>query len=281
MQFFKADNHRGQNFLTPQFFNPVLQDARPLPDRDTTIDKRPVRGNRLLRHGAAFALHNDIGCKWNEATYQVELARTLEKTKTAAIRELPITVTFGQFSKTYQINLLVSQAGVYELKAVNAIDNAHIGQVLNYLRLVDATRAKIVNFRPFSVESKFVNCNDTLEERQKFDIDGGEYKGPAVLRQVVNGMLRDLGTKLSVSLYNECVLANIGSVITMPTTPNAFVSQAFQMVEDAEAFTITSIESHACHHREHLRKMASKAMLNAFHWINVTPKVIRLETITP
>jgi len=231
--------------------------------------------------GASFALHNDFGCKWNEATYQFELAQRLKKVKTAAIRELPTSVTFGQFSKTYQIDLLVSEAGVYELKTVNAINNSHIGQVLNYLRLLNATRAKIVNFRPFSVESKFVNCNDTLEERRKFDIDSGEYNGPAVLRQVVDGMLRDLGTKLSVSLYNECVLANIGTLISIPTTIGAIVNQTFQMVEDSEAFTVTSIESQASQHREHLRKMASKAMLNAFHWINVTPKVIRLKTITP
>jgi len=59
--------------------------------------------------GAAFALHNDIGCKWNEATYQFEFAQRLKKVKTAAIRELPISVTFGQFSKTYQIDLLVSE----------------------------------------------------------------------------------------------------------------------------------------------------------------------------
>jgi len=55
----------------------------------------------------------------------------------------------------------------------------------------------------------------------------------------------------------------------------------FQMVEDSEAFTITSIESEASHHREHLRKMVSKAMLNPFHWINVTPQVVRLATISP
>jgi len=61
----------------------------------------------------------------------------------------------------------------------------------------------------------------------------------------------------------------------------AIACQSFQNVKDSEAFTITTIESQACHHRKHLQKMASKAMLNAFHWINVTPKVIRLETITP
>ena len=231
--------------------------------------------------GVAFALHNEIGCKWNEATYQAELAQRLEQAGTASIRELPVTVTYEQFAKTYKIDMLVLATGIYELKTVKAIDNAHIGQVLNYLRLLNATRAKIVNFRPFSVESKFVNCNDTLEDRRAFDLDSGEYRGPVELRHSAIGMLNELGTKLSVSLYNECILANVGRLIPVLSLPGANVTQRLQIVEDFEAFTITAIESQVCHHREHLRKMASKARLKAFHWINVTPRVVRLETITP
>ncbi len=229
--------------------------------------------------GLAFNLHNDIGCKWNEATYQTELALRLEKSKLAVYRELPVIVTFGQFSKTYYVDLVVSSTGIYELKTVKAIDDAHIGQVLHYLRLLDATRGKIINFRPLSVESKFVNCNDTLEQRRTFEIDSGEYRGPRELRDNSVAMLRDLGTKLSVSLYNQCLLDNVGRLMSLTSSPCRSSSQSFQIVDESEAFSVTAIENRTCHHREHLRRMVARTSFKLFHWINVTPKVMRLETI--
>ncbi len=70
-----------------------------------------------------------------------------------AICEVPLTVSFGTFSKTYRLDLLVDELAIYELKTVAVISKSHIGQVLNYLRLLNATRAKIINFRNHQVES--------------------------------------------------------------------------------------------------------------------------------
>ncbi|MEM9827696.1 MAG: GxxExxY protein [Planctomycetota bacterium] len=230
--------------------------------------------------GVAFALHNELGCKWNEFAYQAELFKRLIAGGLNATREFQINISFGKFTKTYKVDLLVSQAGVYELKAVDAITKDHIGQVLNYLRLLNATRAKIVNFRPLSLESMFVNCSDTRKERSRFDIDSGEYRGPKSLKQQAIGMLRELGTKLSISLYNECLLANAGVWARPSSSQGGACSQKFQMVSDAEAFSVTAFESKTCHHREHLSRMTAYAGLTHFHWINVTPAIVRLETIS-
>lgn len=230
--------------------------------------------------GKAFDIHNQLGCKWNEVTYQVELADQLSGMASTAEREVPIQVEYGRFRKTYRLDLVVGDGGIYELKTVNAIGDAHVGQVLNYLRLLNATRAKIVNFRTLSVDSRFVNCNDTIEERRRFDIDSVEYRGPTALRNQVVGMVSDLGTKLSVTLYNDCVLANVGEATAVPIGTTRATTYSFQTINETEAFVVTAIERKHCHHREHLRKMVKAARLTAFHWINVTPQVVRLETIT-
>ena len=147
---------------------------------------------------AAFAIHNEIGCHWDERVYHEGMHEKLLSIFPNALSEVPLTVTFGNYSKTYRLDLVVDELGIYELKTVDSINKAHVGQVLNYLRLLNATRAKIINFRNHVVESKFVNCSDTLVQRRIFEVDGSRYRGPSALNDTLIEMLRDLGTRLSI-----------------------------------------------------------------------------------
>ncbi|EMI19955.1 hypothetical protein RMSM_03118, partial [Rhodopirellula maiorica SM1] len=189
----------------------------------------------------AFEVHNDLGCNWNEIAYQSEMSVKIFDRFGRSDREVPLTVTFGNFQKTYRLDLVVESAGRYELKTVAAIKESHIGQVLNYLRLLDATRAKIVNFRLRRVESKFVNCSDTLAQRRAFEVDSGDYRGPAILLDVTISMLRDLGTKLANSLYTECLLSNVGHTQRRQIWRDRNVYQDFDLVAQDEAFVVTSL----------------------------------------
>ncbi|WDQ18088.1 GxxExxY protein [Rhodopirellula sp. P2] len=96
----------------------------------------------------AFEVHNECGCHWDETIYQAEMHNRILDKLSSSTREVALTVSFGTFSKTYRLDLVVNESGLYEFKTVAAIEKAHIGQVLNYLRLLNATRAEIVNFRP-------------------------------------------------------------------------------------------------------------------------------------
>lgn len=227
----------------------------------------------------AFAVHNEIGCHWDEHVYQAEMHAKLLADFPDVRREVPLTVVFGNFSKTYRLDLVVDEMGVYELKTVASINTAHVGQVLNYLRLLNATRAKIVNFRNQKVESKFVNCADTLRQRRVFEINSVEYRGPPNLCDTLIEMLQDLGTRLSNSLYTECLVSNIGRTEAKRIWADRDVFQKFNSVADDEAFVVTSIETGQFDYRTHLVRMCRTARLKQFHWINITPSVVKLESV--
>jgi len=52
-------------------------------------------------------------------------------------------------------------------------------------------------------------------------------------------MSRDLGIKRSATKYNECVLANVGTLISVPTTRDAIVFQAFQINAPLNRWAVT------------------------------------------
>ncbi len=227
----------------------------------------------------AFAIHNEIGCHRDEQVYQAGMHAKLLASFPNSQSEVPLTVTFRNYSKTYRLDFVVDEMGVYELKTVASINTAHIGQVLNYLRLLNATRGKIINFRNHKVESKFVNCSDTLSKRRVFEIDSSAYRGPRNLFEILSEMLQDLGTKLSNSLYADCLVSNIGRREAKRVWADRNVFQKFDLVADDEAFVVTSIETGQCDYRTHLARMRQAARLNWFHWINVTADFVRLESV--
>ncbi|MEO9592230.1 GxxExxY protein [Rhodopirellula bahusiensis] len=226
----------------------------------------------------AFGIHDDFGCHWDESIYQVEMHNRILDTFSSSEREVPLTVSFGTFSKTYRLDLVVDEIGIYELKTVAAIEKAHIGQVLNYLRLLNATRAKIINFRTNKVESRFVNCSDTLSQRRSFDIATENYRGPKELSEVAIRMLQDLGTKLSNELYTECLVSNIGRSARRRVWADRNVYQRFNFVAENEAFVVTALDTGQANYRTHLKRMRQTARLTHLHWINVTPDVVRFES---
>lgn len=227
----------------------------------------------------AFAIHNEMGCRWGEQVYRAEmLARLLDKFPSVA-SEVPLTISFAGFCKTYRLDLVVDGMGVYELKTVTAIKDTHVGQVLNYLRLLNATRAKIINLRNHKVECKFINCSDTAGQRRVFEVDANEYRGPSSLCDTAYEMLRDLGTKLSNSLYTECLVANIGRTEDRQVWKDRNVFQKFELAEDDEAFVVSSMDTRQHYYRTHLSRMRRTAQLKRFHWINVTSDVVTMETV--
>lgn len=227
----------------------------------------------------AFEVHNEMGCHWDEHVYRAEmLARLLHKFPNA-VCEVPLRVSFERFCKTYRLDLVVDEIGVYELKTVTSIKNTHVGQVLNYLRLLNGTRAKIINLRNHRVEGKFINCCDSLHQRRVFEVDSIGYRGPRSLCDAAHKMLRDLGTKLSNSLYTECLVANIGRTEVRQVWKDRNVFQKFDLVADDEAFVVTSMDSGQHYYRTHLSRMRRTAQLKRFHWINVTSDVVKIESV--
>lgn len=117
-----------------------------------------------------FFIHRDIGRFLNEKIYQNELAYRCEKAgiKPVAV-EVPVEISFENFKKWYYLDLLINNV-IYELKTVQNLSGEHQKQTINYLLLTGLQHAKLINFRPQSVEYRFVTTQLTPEKRYNFKI---------------------------------------------------------------------------------------------------------------
>ena len=148
-----------------------------------------------------FAVHNEMGRLFDEKIYQREIARRMENSE----REVPIEVSFEDFTKTYYVDLLVGNGAMFELKAVENLAERHRGQLLNYLFLAGLPHGKLVNLRPERVQHEFINAPLQLDDRTDFAIDDGDWAeiGGFRLKDKMVVMLRDWGAGLDLGLYQE------------------------------------------------------------------------------
>src|SRR6266478_3514691 len=107
---------------------------------------------RVMR--LAFDSQNELGRLCDEVIYQNDLAARLSCAELGPIhKEVPLTATYRDFTKTYWLDLVVSDGAIYELKTADALVGEHEAQVLNYLFLRGLNHGKLINFRSAQVES--------------------------------------------------------------------------------------------------------------------------------
>ena len=100
---------------------------------------------RVMRH--AFDSQNELGRLADERIYQADLAARLGAAGMTVSREVEIKLLHGKFCKSLFLDLIVAEQAIYELKVVKTINDAHVGQLLTYLHLLDLSRGKLINFR--------------------------------------------------------------------------------------------------------------------------------------
>jgi GxxExxY protein len=101
-----------------------------------------------------FLIHNRLGRFLSEEIYQRAIFEQLPNAKI----EVPVRVSFEDFSHDYSLDLLVDGVAVFELKAVSSLTERHRAQLLNYLMLTGLAHGKLVNLRTDLVVHEFVNC---------------------------------------------------------------------------------------------------------------------------
>ena len=99
-----------------------------------TLEQFKVGDYRIMGH--AFACQNDLGRLCDEGVYETDLAARLRADGFRDVyTQQPVTVTHGDFSKTYYLDLLADGA-LYELKSVSALSGEHQAQLLHYMLLL-------------------------------------------------------------------------------------------------------------------------------------------------
>ena len=108
--------------------------------------------------GCAFEVSNALGCGFLEKLYENALAVELRRVCLRIEQQKPIQVRYkGEMVGDYVLDLLVEGVVVVEVKAADALDEAHTAQCLNYLKATGCPVCLLLNFgKPRVQHRRFV-----------------------------------------------------------------------------------------------------------------------------
>lgn len=96
---------------------------------------------------AAIEVHRHLGPGYHESIYQLALAHEFGLQHLSFEREKEIEVAYkGLVVGKYRLDFLVNQQVIVELKAVEALSDVHLAQMLSYLSATGKTVGLILNF---------------------------------------------------------------------------------------------------------------------------------------
>ncbi|WP_442506768.1 GxxExxY protein [Novipirellula sp. SH528] len=233
----------------------------------------------------AYASHKYLGSLADETVYQWDFWSRLHDAGYNADREVPVSITFESFRKDYFLDLVVVDKAVYELKTVSSLTSRHLAQLLNYLLLLDLQRGKIINFRPMSVDSKFVNAPLSGADRRRFTINSHDWRGPQALLDLVRRLLVDWGTGLEMALYEQAIMHLMGGdaqanvMLDMSREGKSLGLQRFHLATPQSAFRLTTFIKPPDGYASQLSRLLRASPLDAIHWINISYHEVIFTTI--
>ncbi len=98
--------------------------------------------------GAAIKVHKSLGPGLLESAYKETLYYEIAKSGLYVIKEVPMPLVYEEVHLEcgYRIDLLVENKLVIELKAVDALNDVHLAQILTYLKLGNFKLGLLINF---------------------------------------------------------------------------------------------------------------------------------------
>lgn len=105
--------------------------------------------------GCAMEVHNALGCGFQEVIYQRCLALELEKQGLGFARELEMPIYYNEVEVgSRRVDFLVENKVMVELKAVVRLEDVHLAQGLNYLKVYNLEKGLLLNFGNTRLEVK-------------------------------------------------------------------------------------------------------------------------------
>ncbi len=223
----------------------------------------------------AFDLYNSIGNLWDENDYQIKLLECCLANGLKAQSEVLITVSHKEFSKQYLIDLLIEGA-VYELKAAAGIASPHESQTLNYLFLTNTQHGKVINFRPDSLEWRFISTSLTFDQRKSYTLKTdnwiADHRSSMVLPDLLSELLNDWGAYLDLHLYKEAVLFFMDQ-------PPEDVNKRFCPLNPETLIHFTGLTRKKSAYQKNLQKYLDVSPYQQIDWINFDQNKIELHTL--
>lgn len=125
---------------------------------DATADREHLNqiSKRIL--GCAFAVSNGLGSGFLEKVYENALAHELRKAGLSVVQQHAMVARYdGVVVGEYVADLLVESLVLVELKHARVIDDVHLAQCLNYLKVTGLRLCLLLNFGKPRVEIRRVS----------------------------------------------------------------------------------------------------------------------------
>lgn len=240
-----------------------------------------------MRH--AFDVHNTLGRFLDESVYSAELGRRLTNDGVSAIHEVRARAIHHDFVKEYYMDLIVAEGVIYELKTQSQLVGKNEKQLIHYLLLAGQQHGKLLNFRPASVESRFVSTRLTSKTRKDFKIERSGYaelgERSKFFAAILHGLLSDWGAFLAVELYREAMIHFLGGEETVCQPIDIFSDSvavgkhSVCLLDEQKAFHLSAVSSNIHEYKIHLLRLLNHTRLRAVQWVNFNRSLIVLETI--
>lgn len=103
---------------------------------------------------AAFQVHNTLGPGLLESVYEQCLRYELENNGLKVKRQVQVPMEYKdlKFDCGFRLDLLVNDAVVVEIKAVEAVLPVHIAQLLTYLKITEHRVGLLINFKKSKIK---------------------------------------------------------------------------------------------------------------------------------
>ncbi|MCD6376953.1 MAG: GxxExxY protein [Caldisericaceae bacterium] len=97
---------------------------------------------------AAFKVHRALGPGLLESAYEECLFYELKNLGLFTEKQKPLPLIYEEVKLDvgYRVDLLVEKKVIIEVKAVEALSNIHLAQILTYLKLSDCRLGFLINF---------------------------------------------------------------------------------------------------------------------------------------
>jgi GxxExxY protein len=97
---------------------------------------------------AALAVHKSLGPGLLESAYEECLYYELLKSglKIEKQKPLPLIYEDVQLEIGYRVDIMIEDKFIIEIKAVEALNDVHMAQILTYLKLSDCKLGMLINF---------------------------------------------------------------------------------------------------------------------------------------
>ncbi|MCA9062925.1 MAG: GxxExxY protein [Planctomycetaceae bacterium] len=110
--------------------------------------------------GACIAVHRELGPGFLESVYENALQVELRRRQIPAGFQKEVCIQYaGEVVGVHQLDLLVAEQLVVELKAVRELAGIHFSQVRSYLRATGLTHGLLVNFSTMPLTIRRVICD--------------------------------------------------------------------------------------------------------------------------